>query len=98
MTTKFVTSNPPLSKKEVVEANVREAVVLYNRQVRMVEHVFNVRIRGDTMRTSSIHSRVRVVMERGVGKNSVVLTTERGLRRRGGERRDIVALSGHADS
>jgi len=33
MTTKLVTSNPPLCKKEVVEANVGEVVVLYNRQV-----------------------------------------------------------------
>jgi len=31
MTTKLVTSNPPLSKKEVVETYVGEVVVLHNR-------------------------------------------------------------------
>jgi len=50
------------------------------------------------MRTPGIHSKVGVVMERGGGKSSVVLTMERGLRRGRGERGDSVALSGHADS
>jgi len=49
------------------------------------------------MGTSSICLRVGVVMERGSGKSSIVLTTERGERRRGGERRNIVVLSRHAD-
>jgi len=50
------------------------------------------------MRTSSIRLRVSVVMERGCGKSSVVLTTERGKRRGRGKRINIVALSRHADS
>jgi len=88
MTTKLVTSNPPLSKKEVVEPNVGEVVVFYDRQVRTVEHVFNVSMRGNAMRTSGIHSKVGIVMERGGGESSGVLTTERSLRRGRGKRRN----------
>jgi len=58
----------------------------------MVKDVFDVGMRGDAMGTSSIRSRVSIVMERGSGKSSVVLIMERG------KRRNIVALSGHADS
>jgi len=63
----------------------------------MVEDIFDIGIRGDAMGTTSIHVRMGVVTERSGSKSSVVLTTERGLRRRGGQRRNIVVLSGHAD-
>jgi len=87
-----------LSKKEVVEVKVGEIVVLYNCQVRTIEHIFDIGIRGDAMRTSSIRSRMGIVMEGGVGESSVILATERGLRRGRGERGNSVVLSGHADS
>jgi len=64
----------------------------------MVEDIFNVGIRGNAMRTPGIHLGVGVVMERGGSESSVVLTTERSLRRGRGKRRNSIVLSGHADS
>jgi len=64
----------------------------------VIEHVFDVGIRDDAMRTPGIRSKVGVMMKRGSGESSIILTMERSLRRGRSERGDGVTLSGHADS